>query len=281
MIPGEDVKIAGVKVGKVEALDVTDDFKAAIVLEITEPGYQDFRRDASCIVRPQNLIGERFVECKPTQVRSANSEAPPELDVIEDGPGEGEYLLPVENTSQTVDIDLIGNTMRAPERERLSLILNEFGTAVAGRGRDLNEVIRRANPALRETDKVLEILANQNTVLEQLAVNSDTVLAAAGARPRARVRRDPQLQRRRPGHGGAARGPGRRHPDAAGVPRRARADDGAARLAGRRDDAAAARPRRQRRGHQRPRRASGPVRPGRDPGRGLARRGGQGRHARR
>ena len=52
--------------------------------------------------------------------------------------------------------------------------------------RDLNEVIRRANPALRETDKVLEILARQNTVLEQLAVNSDTVLAPL-ARDRARV----------------------------------------------------------------------------------------------
>ena len=68
VIPGEDVKIAGVKVGKVDSLDVTKDFKAAVVLDITEPGYQDFRRDASCIVRPQNLIGERFVECKPTQV---------------------------------------------------------------------------------------------------------------------------------------------------------------------------------------------------------------------
>ena len=75
IIPGEDVKIAGVKVGKVESLDVTEDFKAVIVLEITEPGYQDFRRDASCIVRPQNLIGERFVECKPTQARSAELRA--------------------------------------------------------------------------------------------------------------------------------------------------------------------------------------------------------------
>ena len=186
VIPGEDVKIAGVKVGKVDSLDVTEDFKAAVVLEITEPGYQDFRSDASCIVRPQNLIGERFVECKPTQPRSANAEPPPELSVIEDGPGEGQRLLPVENTMQTVDIDLIGNTMREPERERLSLILNELGTGVAGRGRDLNEVIRRANPALRETDKVLEILARQNTVLEQLAVNSDTILAPL-ARDRARV----------------------------------------------------------------------------------------------
>ena len=159
VIPGEDVKIAGVKVGKVKSLDVTDDFKAAVVLDITEPGYQDFRKDASCIVRPQNLIGERFVECKPTQPRASSSAPPPELAKITDGPGEGQYLLPVGNTMQTVDIDLIGNTMREPERARLSLILNELGTGLAGRGRDLNEVIRRANPALQETDKVLAILA--------------------------------------------------------------------------------------------------------------------------
>ena len=89
VIPGEDVKIAGVKVGKIASIDVTADFKAAVVLEITEPGYQDFRRDASCIVRPQNLIGERFVECKPTQARSANAEAPPELKLIERRPGQG------------------------------------------------------------------------------------------------------------------------------------------------------------------------------------------------
>ena len=186
VIPGEDVKIAGVRVGQIDSIDVTEDFRAAVVLKITEPGYTDWKQDASCIVRPQNLIGERFVECKPTQVRSANAEPPPELKLIEDGEGEGQRLLPVENTTQSVDIDLIGNTMREPERERFSLILNELGTGVAGRGRDLNEVIRRANPALRETDKVLEILARQNTVLEQLAVNSDTILAPL-ARDRARV----------------------------------------------------------------------------------------------
>ena len=106
--------------------------------------------------------------------------------MIEEGPGEGERLLPVENTPETVDIDLIGNTMREPERERFSLILNELGTGLAGRGSDLNEIIRRANPALGETDQVLEILARQNTVLEQLAVNSDTILAPL-ARDRTRV----------------------------------------------------------------------------------------------
>src|SRR4051812_28492049 len=76
--------------------------------------------------------------------------------------------------------------MRAPERARLSLILNELGTGLAGRGRDLNEVIRRANPALQETDKVLAILARQNSQLDQLAVNSDRILAPL-ARDRASV----------------------------------------------------------------------------------------------
>ena len=200
--------------------------------------------------------------------------------MIEDGPGEGQRLLPVENTSQTVDIDLIGNTMRAPERERLSLILNEFGTAVAGRGRDLNEVIRRANPALRETDKVLEILANQNTVLEQLAVNSDTVLAPL-ARDRERVAGAIRNS------SDVARATAERRGDLAAdiqtlpefldelEPTMVRlgslADETTPLL---RDLGANAD------GHQRPRRATGPVRAGRDPGRGLARRGGQGRHAR-
>ena len=47
VIPGEDVKIAGVKVGKIESLDVTPDSKAAVVLRIDDPGFQDFRTDAT------------------------------------------------------------------------------------------------------------------------------------------------------------------------------------------------------------------------------------------
>ncbi len=38
VIPGEDVKVAGVKVGKIDSLDVTEDFKAVVVLDIAEPG---------------------------------------------------------------------------------------------------------------------------------------------------------------------------------------------------------------------------------------------------
>jgi phospholipid/cholesterol/gamma-HCH transport system substrate-binding protein len=177
VIPGEDVKVAGVKVGRIDSLDVTDDFKAAVVLKITDTGYQDFRQDAECTVRPQSLIGERFVECELTQPRATGDEEPPALAKIDDGPGKGQYLLPVDHTSKAVDLDLINNILREPERQRLSIILDDLGIGVAGRGKDLAEVIRRADPALKETDKVLKILGDQNDVLQRLAVDSDTILA--------------------------------------------------------------------------------------------------------
>ncbi len=176
VIPGEDVKVAGVKIGTIDSLDVTDDFKAAVVLKITDPGYQDFRQDAQCIVRPQSLIGERFVECELTQARAVGEQPPPPLEQIKDGPGKGQYLLSVDHTSKSVDLDVLNDIMRRPVRERLSIILDDLGVGVAGRGKDLKEVIRRADPALKEVDKVLKILADQNDTLQRLAVDSDTIL---------------------------------------------------------------------------------------------------------
>jgi phospholipid/cholesterol/gamma-HCH transport system substrate-binding protein len=177
VISGEDVKVAGVKVGKIDSLDVTPDFKAVVVLDIQDPAYQDFRNDARCQVRPQSLIGEKFVECTPTQARAADQPLPPALKQIDRGKGKGQYLLPVENTDRSVDLDLINDVMRLPYRQRLSLIVTELGTGLAGRGNEVNQVIRRANPALREVDNVLKLLASQNKVLSDLARDSDTTLA--------------------------------------------------------------------------------------------------------
>ena len=171
VVPGEDVKIAGVEVGRVDSLDVSDDKKAVLVLDITDKGFHPFYEDAKCTVRPQSLIGERYVECDP------GTDSKPELGLIPEGEeGEGQRLMPLSQTSSPIDIDLVNNIMRLPYRQRLALIINEFGTGLAGRGEDLKEAIHRANPALRETDKVLAILARQNRVLADLAADSDAVI---------------------------------------------------------------------------------------------------------
>jgi virulence factor Mce-like protein len=171
-VKGEEVRIAGVSVGKIDKLDVAYERKAAVTFTIEKAGFAPFHEDAHCTIRPQSLIGEKYVECTPGSTGS------PELNEIPDGqPDAGKVLLPLERTSSPVDIDLVGDINRLPYRQRLAIIINEFGTALAGRGDDLNEAIHRANPALRETDKVLKILADQNRTLAQLAKDSDTVIA--------------------------------------------------------------------------------------------------------
>ena len=182
IIAGENVKIDGVTVGSVSAVTPTPQQKAAVVLNISNPGFKDFRADATCTIRPQALLGEKFVDCLPTQPRVEGTPLPPPLKTIPAGQeGEGQKLLPVTNTSSPVDPDLLNDINRLPERERLTIILNELGAGLAGRGSDLNAVIRRANPALQELDKVLAILAGENKVLAKLSVESDKELAPLAA----------------------------------------------------------------------------------------------------
>jgi len=178
-VPGEDVKVAGAKVGVIDSMDVTDDKKAVVVLRIEDDRFMPFRADAKCSIRPQSLIGEKYVECDP------GTAARPELDEVEDGDGEGQHLLPVTRTSSPVDLDLVNDILRRPYAQRFSILLSELGTGLAGRGKELNEVISRANPALKETDRVLAVLARQNRVLADLARDSDTALGPLAREKRA------------------------------------------------------------------------------------------------
>jgi phospholipid/cholesterol/gamma-HCH transport system substrate-binding protein len=90
----------------------------------------------------------------------------------------------LEKTGKTVDIDLINNIMREPYADRFRLILNDLGAGFAARGEDLAAIIRRADPALSQTNRVLAELAGQSKQLGQLAADSDKILG-----PFARERR--------------------------------------------------------------------------------------------
>lgn len=178
-VSGEDVRIAGAPVGSIQGLDVTKQNQAAVTLAITNPAFTPFHQNATCAIRPQSLIGERYVDCFP------GSSSTPPLTKITNGPGTGSYYLPVARTSSPIDADIVQDIYQLPIRQRFALILNELGTGLAARGSDLNAVIHRANPALGYTDQVLKILAQENRTLAQLATDSDTVLA-----PLAQVKRE-------------------------------------------------------------------------------------------
>ncbi len=200
MVQGEQVRIAGANVGEIEEVDVTRPGevggyengkpkvipgKAVIVMKITDPGFQDFREDASCEIRPQSLIGEKYVDCRPTLPRAPGTQPPPPLREIGSGqPGAGELLLPLENNSSSVDPDLINDIQTLPYAQRFRLIFNELGATLAGRGSDVAAAVKRANPDLRDADRLLQILAEQKNELAQLAVDSERV-----TRPLAEQRR--------------------------------------------------------------------------------------------
>jgi ABC-type transporter Mla subunit MlaD len=170
-VPGEDVRVSGAPVGSIQSLSVTKGLKAAVTLAITSPEFTPFHQNATCAIRVQSLIGERYVDCEPG---TSNT---PALTKITHGPGTGSYYLPVTQTSSPIDSDLVQDIYQLPIRERFGLILNELGTGLAARGADLNAVIRRADPALGDTDRVLQILAKQNRQLAQLSTDSNRVLS--------------------------------------------------------------------------------------------------------
>ena len=162
LIKGAAVKVAGVRAGQIEQFKIdSKTYRALVQIRIDKEGFGDVRTDVKCESRPQSLIGEYFLDCLP-------GTADEKLE-----PGS---RIPVEQTSSTIPVDLVNNIMRRPYRERFSILLGELGAALTARGEDLNETIRRANPALRETDKVLKILADQRLVIRDLTENADRVV---------------------------------------------------------------------------------------------------------
>jgi ABC-type transporter Mla subunit MlaD len=192
MVKGEQVRVAGANVGEIESVGVTlpgevDSYeggverkiagKAVIVMKITDPGFQDFRSDASCLIRPQSLIGEKFVDCRPTIPRAPGSPPAPPLKKVSSGqPGAGQYLLPLENNSTSVDPDLINDINKLPYAQRFRLIFNELGAGLAGRGADIEAAVKRANPVLRDVTRLIGTLNAQRDRLTQLAADSEQIL---------------------------------------------------------------------------------------------------------
>jgi len=162
LVAGGDVRVAGVNAGRIVGLDLDRRSQKALVeVEITERGFGSLRSDVFCESRPQSPIGEYFLDC-------LAGRSPREL-----RPGS---RVPVRQTASTIPPDLVQNIMRLPYRERFRLIVNEFGAGLAGRPADLNKAIRRGVPALRQSARLLDVLADHNRVIRDLVRNADRVV---------------------------------------------------------------------------------------------------------
>jgi ABC-type transporter Mla subunit MlaD len=157
LVKGSELRVAGVKAGTITGLDVTPQ-KTAMVSVEEDGSFPEFKADASCSSEPQSLIAEYFLDCQP-------GTSPDPLN----GP------IPAARNKTTVQPDLAQNTLREPFKERLQLLINEFGTALDGNAENLNAAIRSGAPALQQLKQVLNILGQQNHTIAELNTNADTI----------------------------------------------------------------------------------------------------------
>jgi virulence factor Mce-like protein len=164
LVTGAQFKVAGVPAGTISSIDLDQKtLHAVVTVTVNQGGFGQFHTDATCQSRPQSLIGEYFIDCNP------GSSGP----VLKAG-----GTIPVSHTQSTISADLVQNVMRLPYRQRFTLIVNEFGAAAAARSGDLQAALHRAVPALDQTDRLLNLLANDSTTLQNLTRDSNSVITA-------------------------------------------------------------------------------------------------------
>jgi phospholipid/cholesterol/gamma-HCH transport system substrate-binding protein len=172
---GGDLRVGGVKAGKTLKFELSKGREcqgrtpgdgppracAIVDAVITQNGFKDFKTDAHCDIRQQSLIGEYYVDCQPGHnPKSLGDNA----------------TIPDTQTTSTIPADLVGDVLRRPYRDRLRLIVAELGTGLAGRPQDVSELLKKAHPGLRNTQKVLQILGNQRTIIKNFIADSNTVV---------------------------------------------------------------------------------------------------------
>jgi ABC-type transporter Mla subunit MlaD len=172
LVEGGDFRIGGVRAGQTTGFEVLSSKsgppKAIVKATIDRSGpAAELRRDASCTIRPQSLVGEYFVDCQPGSSRERLTD---------------KDVVPLRQTEGTIPQDLVNDVLRRPTRERLRLFVASLGTGLAGRPEDIQAVLRRSFPGLRETRKTLRILGDQNQTIKQFITDADTVVTRLEAR---------------------------------------------------------------------------------------------------
>ena len=165
IIPGNDVKVDGVKVGSVRDIDI-DEGVAVLTFGIDDAATPVFE-DATATVRPVSLLGERFVDV---------DRGDPHLPVLTDG-----AVIPESQTGRSVDLDELLTSVDDPTGTALAALVITLGEGSAARGDDLAAALEVLAPALTQSDQLVALLDDQNALLTSLIDNMAPVAEALGA----------------------------------------------------------------------------------------------------
>jgi phospholipid/cholesterol/gamma-HCH transport system substrate-binding protein len=164
-----DVRISGVNVGKVKTKRLDEGGNRTVAeLELDE-SFAPIPRDTRAILRQKTLLGETYVELS-TGNRSAG--------MLEDG-----ERLPDTQVEPTVELDEIFGAFDEPTRRAFRQWV--AGLSKAGEGQapeDLNDALGNLAPFAVDGARLLEVLDEQETAVQELFRNTGRVFAAVNER---------------------------------------------------------------------------------------------------
>lgn len=162
LLVGNDVRLAGVKVGTITGMRIVD--KMAEVTMSVSPAALPLHRDARVTIRPVSLLGERYIDL---QRGSANA---PVLT--------GDAHLPLSQTAQSTDLDQVLNTVDDPTGQSLSALVTMLGEGADGNGKNIAATLKALQPALTRTGQLADVLNEQNSVLQSTVDSLQPVASA-------------------------------------------------------------------------------------------------------
>ena len=163
LIPGNDVVVGGVAVGRVSAVTLGDDRRARIELRIDDDRWRPLPVGTRATITAGSLAGSR------NRTVSLSAPAPDaRAGTIPDG-----GALPDDDVVPLVDVDHVLSSLDAPTRGRLARLLRAADRNLAGTGEDLQDGLRRGGPALTATARVLRDVAAEEPAVRRLIDSAD------------------------------------------------------------------------------------------------------------
>ena len=164
---GDKVRIAGVEVGKVDAVDLADGNTAAV--DFTVASDQVVHTSTEAVVRYENLTGDRYLELK----RGEGDQSPLE-------PGGS---LPISQTSPALDLDaLLGGfkplfkALNPAQINQLSESIVKVFQGESGTVQDLLASTSSLTSAIADRDQLIgDVITNLNGVLTTVEQNHENV----------------------------------------------------------------------------------------------------------
>jgi virulence factor Mce-like protein len=175
-----DVRISGVSVGKVKAIEQSEDGAAEATIEL-EADYAPIPSDTRAVLRQKTLLGETFVELTP-----GTEDGEPRLGITE-GAGGAEALpeggsLPAAQVAGSVQLDEIFRAFDEPTRNAFRAWMQGQAASFRGRGDDVSVAIASLEPFAEEADRALRILDSQSRATQQLVRDGGEVFEALSER---------------------------------------------------------------------------------------------------